>query len=192
MARFFSGTKAAVSEAHSHRWEEIRAVISGPIFLLAFVASMGGFIFGADTGQISGFLIMTVLLLVIFFRMTANWDQDFLRRFAQYRGGDTYLFSDVREGLVVGLLSIGALIGALAAAPFSDKIGRRKSMLVACAVFICGNQRASAISNDLISFRIIIYYSPHICSILARFALLRASICFRALSASPPKSMGAN
>jgi len=66
-------------------------------------------------------------------------NQDFLRRFAQYRGGDTYLFSDVREGLVVGLLSIGALIGALAAAPFSDKIGRRKSMLVACAVFYVGN-----------------------------------------------------
>jgi SP family sugar:H+ symporter-like MFS transporter len=39
----------------------------------------------------------------------------------------------------VGLLSIGCLFGAVLAAPFSDKIGRRKTMILAVAVFYVGN-----------------------------------------------------
>jgi MFS family permease len=41
--------------------------------------------------------------------------------------------------LIVGLLSIGCLFGAIIAAPFSDHIGRRKTMILACAVFYVGN-----------------------------------------------------
>jgi SP family sugar:H+ symporter-like MFS transporter len=41
--------------------------------------------------------------------------------------------------LIVGLLSIGCLFGAIVAAPFSDRIGRRKSMILACIVFYVGN-----------------------------------------------------
>ena len=73
--------------------------------MLALVASMGGFIFGYDTGQISDILIM----------------DDFRRRFATC--GDpsivsTCEFSTVRSGLIVSLLSIGTLAGALAGAPY--------------------------------------------------------------------------
>jgi hypothetical protein len=48
------------TKQHSERWNEIKAVASGPTILLGMTASMGGFLFGSDTGQISGFLIMTV------------------------------------------------------------------------------------------------------------------------------------
>lgn len=67
--------------------------------------------------------------------------QDFLRRFAQrHEGGDPpYEFSDVREGLVVGLLSIGSLLGALLAAPLSNRVGRRMAMITACVIFYVGN-----------------------------------------------------
>jgi hypothetical protein len=44
----------------SQRWQEIRDVASLPTILLGLTASMGGFLFGSDTGQISGFLIMQV------------------------------------------------------------------------------------------------------------------------------------
>ncbi|KAK8030204.1 hexose transporter [Apiospora rasikravindrae] len=37
-------------------------------------------------------------------------------------------FSNTRSGLIVGLLSIGTLVGALIAAPVADKIGRRWSI----------------------------------------------------------------
>lgn len=72
--------------------------------MLAIVASMGGFIFGYDTGQISDILLM----------------DDFLTRFGDCStAGDasTCHFSDVRSGLIVGLLSIGTLFGALIGAP---------------------------------------------------------------------------
>ncbi len=72
--------------------------------MLATVASMGGFIFGYDTGQISDILLM----------------DDFLTRFGQCTvEGDasTCHFSNVRSGLIVAMLSIGTLIGALCGAP---------------------------------------------------------------------------
>ncbi|KAF4565658.1 hexose transporter hxt1 [Pleurotus pulmonarius] len=93
--------------------------------MLALVASMGGFLFGYDTGQISDILLM----------------DDFKLRFAQCgTPGDvgTCDFSVVRAGLIVSLLSIGTLVGALAGAPIADALGRRRAMIVECGVFIVG------------------------------------------------------
>ncbi|KAL8733311.1 MAG: hypothetical protein Q9166_002135 [cf. Caloplaca sp. 2 TL-2023] len=81
-------------------------------FMMGLLVSMGGLIFGYDTGQISGFLEI----------------QDFLRRFGQGSNGD-YSFSD---------LSIGTLVGALIAAPLADKFGRRLSISGWCIVFCLG------------------------------------------------------
>ncbi|KAK6708134.1 hypothetical protein SNK04_009094 [Fusarium graminearum] len=86
--------------------------ITGRSFLLATFVSMGGLLFGYDTGQISGFLEMP----------------DFLDRFAQTNSNGEKEFSTVRSGLIVALLSIGTLIGALVAAPISDRIGRKYSI----------------------------------------------------------------
>ncbi|KAG2155291.1 general substrate transporter [Suillus bovinus] len=93
--------------------------------MLALVASMGGFIFGYDTGQISDILLM----------------DDFLLRFATCSTpGDlsTCSFSTVREGLIVSLLSIGTLAGALLGAPIADFLGRRHALSVECVVFTIG------------------------------------------------------
>lgn len=68
--------------------------------VMAMLVAMGGFIFGYDTGQISGFLEMDV----------------FLRRFGQ-RSNDLvanpsgYYFSNVRSGLIVGLVSSLYILG---------------------------------------------------------------------------------
>ncbi|TWU70834.1 hexose transporter hxt1 [Metarhizium rileyi] len=87
------------------------------------LVSMGGLIFGYDTGQISGFLEMP----------------DFLQRFGMTNpdNGDKY-FSAVRSGLIVSLLSIGTLIGALVAAPVADRIGRKPSVSIWCLVTSVG------------------------------------------------------
>lgn len=63
--------------------------------IMAILVAMGGFIFGYDTGQISGFLEMNV----------------FLQRFGQRTTDLTtyptgYYFTNVRSGLIVGLVSL--------------------------------------------------------------------------------------
>ncbi|KAK3112900.1 hexose transporter hxt5 [Teratosphaeriaceae sp. CCFEE 6253] len=89
------------------------------IFAMALIVSIGGLIFGYDTGQISGFLEM----------------DDFLGRFGNEPGP---AFSNVRSGTIVGLLSIGTLIGALISAPIADTFGRRICIVTWCIVFCIG------------------------------------------------------
>ncbi|EIW73633.1 hypothetical protein TREMEDRAFT_71013 [Tremella mesenterica DSM 1558] len=89
---------------------------------LAILASMGGFIFGYDTGQISDILLIP----------------DFLQRFGQQGPDGTYAFSNVREGLIVGMLSIGTLIGGLAGSYISNWTGRRRAMSAFCVIFSVG------------------------------------------------------
>ncbi|KAI5121771.1 hypothetical protein M0805_009582 [Coniferiporia weirii] len=90
--------------------------------LLALLASMGGFIFGYDTGQISDILLMP----------------DFLQRFGECDASGACSFTNVRSGLIVSLLSIGTLIGALCGAPIADFLGRRYAMSIECLVFSIG------------------------------------------------------
>lgn len=80
--------------------------IGGTAIMLALVASIGGFIFGYDTGQISDILLM----------------EDFKLRFATCSNPTDHTtceFSTVRAGLIVSLLSIGTLAGALMGAPYA-------------------------------------------------------------------------
>lgn len=66
------------------------------ILLMGVLVSMGGFIFGYDTGQISGFLEMP----------------DFLQRFHDSVDPETgaLAFSNGRSGTIVGLVSFDQLI----------------------------------------------------------------------------------
>ncbi|OJD33589.1 mfs monosaccharide [Diplodia corticola] len=94
------------------------------VIYMGILVSMGGFIFGYDTGQISGFVEMP----------------DFLHRFADSTDPATGepKFSNGRSGTIVGLLSIGTLLGALIAAPISDKFGRKYSIVFWNLVFCVG------------------------------------------------------
>jgi SP family sugar:H+ symporter-like MFS transporter len=64
--------------------------------------------------------------------------EDFLDRFAQTNSNGEKAFSVVREGLVVGLLSIGTLFGAIVGRYFSDYLGRRKAIAIFCGMFSVG------------------------------------------------------
>ncbi|KAK4701583.1 hypothetical protein P7C70_g4645, partial [Phenoliferia sp. Uapishka_3] len=101
------------------------APIGAVAILLALFSSVGGFIFGYDTGQISDFLVMP----------------DFLVRFASCTDRSDYTtckFSNVRTGLIVSMLSIGTAVGALIGANIADRLGRRKAISIDCIVVSIG------------------------------------------------------
>lgn len=81
--------------------------------LAAFVVTLGGLLFGYDTGVISGALVYMV-------RDPAE-------------GG--LGLSPVGEGVVTSSLLVGAAFGAVAAGRFSDRFGRRRTVLVLAIVF---------------------------------------------------------
>jgi sugar porter (SP) family MFS transporter len=78
------------------------------VYLVTIITAIGGFLFGYDTGVISGALL-------------------FIER-------DFHL-TPLTEGIVVSAILIGAIIGALLCGPVSDRIGRRRTVLITAAVF---------------------------------------------------------
>jgi len=91
--------------------------------MLGVITSIGGFLFGYDTGQISGMLLF----------------EDFIQRFGQDQGNGVVAFDSTISSLLVSLMSIGTLFGALAGAYTADFFGRRKNLTIGVIIFIAGN-----------------------------------------------------
>ncbi|WP_114853116.1 MFS transporter [Brachybacterium sp. YJGR34] len=92
---------------------------SGPrrsIGLLAVVACLGGFLFGYDTGVISGALPYMLM--------------------PEAAGG--LGLSALEEGLIGGILLLGCAVGAVVGGRLSDRYGRRHNLLVLAVVFLVG------------------------------------------------------
>ncbi|TKA64035.1 hypothetical protein B0A49_07358 [Cryomyces minteri] len=100
-------------------------------YILGAIAAIGGFVFGYESGQISGFLAMS----------------DFVERF-----GENGAFSAVRSGTIVGLLSAGTLIGCLISAPLADKLGRRYTISASAFFYIVGVLIEITSSTDWVQF----------------------------------------
>ena len=87
---------ALPQDEHAHDKEKVPSdVVDTPVPYLTWRSltmgvfiSIGGIIFGYDTGQISGILEMG----------------DFLQRFGEVGADGSYSFSNVRSGLIVGLV----------------------------------------------------------------------------------------
>jgi len=100
------------------------------VYMISLVAAVGGFLFGYDLSIISG----AVLFLNKEFSLTA-----------------------VQLGLVVGCASLGCIPGPLLAAGISDRIGRKKCLVLAAALFgICAVGTAIARHpGEFVLFRVI-------------------------------------
>ncbi|KAI5244827.1 general substrate transporter [Aureobasidium subglaciale] len=90
---------------------------AGKVTLMAcsmgLVASIGGFMFGYASGQISGIAASSS-------RMS-----DYLQRFGQQNADGTYNFGAYRQGTITALLCAGAAVGSLIAGRLADVIGRK-------------------------------------------------------------------
>ncbi|KAJ1653238.1 hypothetical protein IWQ61_006598 [Dispira simplex] len=103
------------------------------VYLAASVAAIGGFMFGYDTGVISGILDMP--------------------NFKSYYEYPTAL----QRGTIVSMLTLGCFVGSLLSGYSADKLGRKWSIVTASAVFILGAalQTGSINTTMLIFGRII-------------------------------------
>ncbi|MFT3877339.1 MAG: MFS transporter [Propioniciclava sp.] len=97
-----------------------------PIGLLAATATFGALLFGYDTGVIAGALPFMYM---------------------PGAGGGLGL-TDVEEGLVGGLLALGAATGAVVGGRLADRYGRRHNIMLLAVVFVIGTLGCT--------------YSPHI------------------------------
>lgn len=92
------------------------------VALICLMVAFGGFIFGWDTGTISGFVAQT----------------DFKRRFGQISGEGEYYLSKVRTGLMVSIFCIGCAIGGISFSRLGDVYGRRIALVIVTTVYIIG------------------------------------------------------
>ena len=86
----------------------------------AAITATGGLLFGYDTGVISGALL-------------------FIR--------EDFPLSDFMQGVIVSFLLVGAVTGALAGGPLSDRFGRRPIVLLAAVIFAVGAIAAALTPN---------------------------------------------
>nr|CAI6447475.1 AAC_HP1_G0012790.mRNA.1.CDS.1 [Saccharomyces cerevisiae] len=92
------------------------------VSICCVMVAFGGFVFGWDTGTISGFVAQT----------------DFIRRFGMKHHDGTYYLSKVRTGLMVSIINIGCAIGGIILAKLGDMYGRKMGLIVVVVIYIIG------------------------------------------------------
>lgn len=91
--------------------------------LLCLMVAFGGFVFGWDTGTISGFIEM----------------QNFKQNFAQYdTETNSFRFSNSRIGLIISIFNIGCAIGGLTIPKLGDIFGRKVGIISSMVIYIIG------------------------------------------------------
>ncbi|AGO14254.1 AaceriAFL205Cp [[Ashbya] aceris (nom. inval.)] len=92
------------------------------VSLLCILVAFGGFIFGWDTGTISGFVNQS----------------DYKTRFGELNDSGEYYLSDNRTGLIVSIFNIGCAVGGIFLSKFGDMYGRRIGLMIVSLVYVVG------------------------------------------------------
>ena len=88
--------------------------------LVAAIASLGGLLFGFDTGVISGALL-----------------------FIQ----NDFTLSPTMQGIVTSMVLVGAVIGAAVGGPLTDRFGRKPIIIIMAVLFAIGSLLSAAAGN---------------------------------------------
>src|SRR3989442_5433889 len=105
--------------------------------LITLVAAVGGLLFGFDTGVISGAL----LFIIPEFHLGA-----------------------AAQGLIVGIVTLGALAGALLGGAAADAVGRRPTNIAGGATFIIGSlvsAAAPAVAHQVVGRFVVVLALGH-------------------------------
>ncbi|MDD5086027.1 MAG: sugar porter family MFS transporter [Candidatus Omnitrophica bacterium] len=127
------------------------------VYLVAGIAALAGLLFGYDTGVISGAIL-------------------FIK--------DQFHLSPFAEELVVSAVLLGAVIGAASSGTVSDRLGRRKSIIITALLFTLGATGCAVAPNVwiLIICRLVIGIAIGVASYVAPLYISEIA---------PPKTRGA-
>ncbi|WPK25374.1 hypothetical protein PUMCH_002686 [Australozyma saopauloensis] len=92
------------------------------ISIFCFFVAFGGFVFGFDTGTISGFVNMS----------------DFVQRFGQLNAAGNYYLSNVRVGLMISIFNVGCAVGGIFLCKVGDMYGRRVGLMFSMVIYVVG------------------------------------------------------
>ncbi|SCW01230.1 LAFE_0D07976g1_1 [Lachancea fermentati] len=93
------------------------------VSICCVMVAFGGFVFGWDTGTISGFVNMS----------------DFKQRFGSYSHTDhDYYLSNVRMGLIVAIFNIGCAIGGVFLTKVGEVYGRKIGLTTVVVIYVIG------------------------------------------------------
>ncbi|MBN9381520.1 MAG: sugar porter family MFS transporter [Chitinophagaceae bacterium] len=102
----------------------------GYVVFLSVVAALGGFLFGYDTAVISGTIDQVTV---------------------------QYHLNPIQQGWYVGCALVGSIMGVLAAGVFSDRWGRKKTMIASAVLFTVSGMGCAISGNidELVIYRIV-------------------------------------
>lgn len=92
------------------------------ISFFCVLVAFGGFVFGFDTGTISGFVNMS----------------DYLERFGELNADGEYFLSNVRTGLIVAIFNVGCAVGGIFLSKIADVYGRRIGLMFSMIIYVIG------------------------------------------------------
>lgn len=110
--------------------------------VISSVAAIGGFLFGYDTGVISGAIL-------------------YIKQ--------EHALSIIQEELIISMVSLGAILGAISGGPLCDRLGRKKIVLSSSLIFIIsaiGLSLAGSV-NGLIGWRFLVGFAIGVSSATA-------------------------
>lgn len=91
--------------------------------LLCLMVAFGGFVFGWDTGTISGYIQM----------------ENFKEKFGDFNNEtNKYEIGTTKVGLIISIFNIGCAVGGLTLAKLGDMYGRKVGLMAAMTVYIIG------------------------------------------------------
>lgn len=90
--------------------------------LIAAIAAVGGLLFGYDTGVISGALL-------------------FIKQ--------TWVLTPFEQGWIVGSVLVGAVLGAVVSGNLTDRLGRRKIIIITALAFFAGSLATALAQSPL-------------------------------------------
>ena len=105
----------------------VKARSKAPAILMTCFAAFGGFLFGYDTGNISGIIAMPYFRFLFGEQVPVTTNAP-----------TGYNLSTNNTSLVVSILSVGTFFGALTGAPIADYFGRKLGLMLTMIIFSIG------------------------------------------------------